>query len=520
MACVNVAHLLLARASAREGEFALRGALGASRAQALGPVLVEAVVVAALGGLAGTLVAQVLLATLSASVPDQLSLVSATMAGLDWRALAFTIGLATSTCLLVGVLPALRVGRIDVIDALKGRAPGVAGDGHERWHRLMVVAQLALVTTLMITAGLLLRSFTRLIGVAPGFDVERLLVAEVQFPDHYRSAGGSRQVMLELDRRLEAVPGVQGVTFSAGAPPRGGDISFDIHPEAEGGQVPSFAGIELPQLTVAPDYFATMRVPIVAGRGFEPADGDEAIIVNTVLARRIWGDVSPVGRRFRVDTGRPWRTVVGVAGDVKLAGLEDAFGEGMEAYHPYSASVGGGFYALSIRTSGEPTAMVRRLRDELKALDPLLPILEVSTMDERLVASVARPRFLLTLSWAFAILATIMAAVGVYGTTAYWVSRRQRELGVRMALGSSPAGLVRLVLGRGARLAVSAGAIGLGGALLLGGVLQSMLFETTPHEPVVLVATVGVLLTLVLAACAVPALRASRVDPARVLRSE
>ena len=163
---------------------------------------------------------------------------------------------------------------------------------------------------------------------------------------------------------------------------------------------------------------------------------------------------------------------------------------------------------------------MRRLRSELKTLDPLLPILDVSTMEQRLAESVARPRFLLRVAWVFAIVATLLAAVGVYGTTTYWVVQRQRELGVRMALGSTPAGLVGLVLRRGLRMAGWAGAIGLGGALLLGGVLESMLFETTPHDPLVLAATVGTLAVLVLAACAVPAVRASRVDPMRVLRAE
>ena len=179
-----------------------------------------------------------------------------------------------------------------------------------------------------------------------------------------------------------------------------------------------------------------------------------------------------------------------------------------------------GFYSLTIVTAGDAAPVERRLRSELKTLDPLLPILEVSTMEQRLATTVARPRFLLRVAWVFAIVAMLLAAVGVYGTTAYWVVQRQRELGVRMALGSSPGGLVRLVLGRGVRLAGWAGVIGIAGALVLGDVLQSMLFETTPRDPLVLTATVGTLAALVLAACAGPALRASRVDPVRVLRAE
>jgi predicted lysophospholipase L1 biosynthesis ABC-type transport system permease subunit len=192
----------------------------------------------------------------------------------------------------------------------------------------------------------------------------------------------------------------------------------------------------------------------------------------------------------------------------------------MEIYSAWPEGMRFPMASLTIATSGDAEPIARRLRSELKTLDPLLPVLEVSTMEERLAESIARPRFLLRLAGMFAIVATLLAAVGVYGTTAYWVTRRQRELGVRMALGSTPGGLVRLVLGRGLRIAAWAGVIGLGGALLLGDVLQSMLFETTPQDPLVLAATVGTLGVLVLAACAIPAVRASRVDPVRVLRSE
>jgi putative ABC transport system permease protein len=278
-------------------------------------------------------------------------------------------------------------------------------------------------------------------------------------------------------------------------------------------------GIVLPELTVAPDYFATFGIPLTLGRTFAPADGEAAIIVNTVLARRFWGGASPIGRRFRIGPDRDWKTVVGVAGDVKARGLHDPMGDGMEVYYPYPAATRAGFFALTIRTDEDAAPVVRRLRSELKTLDPLLPIIDASTMEQRLAESVARPRFLLRLSWIFALVATLMAAVGVYGTTSYWVSRRRRELGVRMALGSSPGGVVRLVLGRGVRLAAWSGALGMAASLTLGGLLRSMLFETTPHDPLVLATTAAVLVVLVLGACAVPARRASRVDPVESLRA-
>ncbi|MEO5819089.1 MAG: ADOP family duplicated permease [Vicinamibacteraceae bacterium] len=521
IACVNVAHLMLARATAREAEFALMSALGASRVRIIGALLVESAAVAVLGALAGGVLAQALLSTILASVPDYMQMLSATVAGLDWRAFGFAAGLAGATCLIVGLLPVLRVGRLDMIDALKGRAPGIAGDAHERWHRWMMVTQLALVLMLLVTSGLLLRSFARLVSVPPGFEVAGRVVAEIQFPpERYHVGGPATWVIQELERRMEAVPGVRAVTFSVGVPPQSGSLHMDVHPQAEGLLPPRISGLELPELTIAPDYFATLGVPLVAGRTFTAADGDEAVIINTVLARRVWGDASPIGRRFRYDADQPWRTVVGVAGDVKVNGPRDTMGEDMEIYSAWPATMRFAFVSFTIATTSDAAPIARRLRSELKTLDPLLPILDVSTMEQRLSESVARPRFQLRLAWAFAIVASLLAVVGVYGTTTYWVTRRQRELGVRMALGSTPGSLVRLVLGRSLRIAAWAGALGLGAALLLGDVLESMLFETAPNDPLVLVATVGSMAVLVAAACAMPALRASRVDPMRVLRAE
>jgi len=521
VACVNVAHLLLARATARAGEFAVMRALGASRTRVMAGLFAEGVAVAVLGGLAGAAVARVLLTTMLASVPGQMQMLSAAVVGLDWRAFGFATGLAGTTCLVVSLLPLLRIGRLDLVEVLKSGSRSVAGDAHERWHRWMVVAQLALVLMLLVTSGLLLRSFSRLVSVPPGFEVEGRVVAEIQFPpERYVSGGPASQMLQELERRMEAVPGIRAVTYSMGVPPRGGSLHMNIRPEADGVPPPPIAGLEMPELTVAPDYFATLGVPLVAGRSFTAADGQDAIIVNTVLARRIWGDVSPLGKRVRMDVDKPWQTVIGVAGDVKVTGPADVLGDGMEFYSALPPILRAGFFSLTIVTSGDPAPVERRLRSELKTLDPLLPILDVSTMEQRIADSIARPRFLLRLAWVFAIVATLLAAVGVYGTTTYWVLQRQRELGVRMALGSSPAGLIGLVLRRGLRIAAWAAACGLGGALLMGEVLQSMLFETAPNDPVVLASTVGVLAVLVIAACVVPAIRASRVDPVRVLRAE
>ena len=337
IACVNVAHLLLARVSAREAEFALMGALGASRVRVLGALFAESVAVAVLGGVAGAVVARVLLATMLTSVPNQVQMLSAAVVGLDWRAFAFATVLAGATCLLVSLLPALRIGRLDVVEALKGGARSVAGDAHERWHRWMVVTQLALVLMLLVTVG----------PAAPQLRPAPVGAARVRGRGPRRrrdpvprraipAPGAATQVMAELDRRMEAVPGVRAVTFSQGVPPRGGSLHMNIRPEADGLPPPPIAGLEMPELTVAPDYFRTLGVPLVAGRNFTPADGEDAIIVNTVLARRVWGDASPLGRRVRIDAREPWKTVIGVAGDVKVDRPRTTNGRGHGVLLPYS----------------------------------------------------------------------------------------------------------------------------------------------------------------------------------------
>ena len=520
VACVNVAHLLLARVSAREGELAVMGALGAGRAQAFRVVLLESALVAAAGGLGGVLVARALLTTMLDSVPDNLKMVSAAVTGLDWRALAFAIAMSTLTCLAVAVLPVLRASRVDVIEALKGRGPGAAGGRHDWWHGAMVVTQLGLVVTLMIGAGLLLRSFARLMHVPPGFDTAGLAVTELQFARERYERGDALRLMGELRARIAAMPGVSGATLSDTAPPRGGSLAMNAKPQVEGQPTLAVERLVLPVQTVAPDYFATLKIPIVAGRTFEAADGEEAIVVNTVLARRFWGDRSPLGQRFRVDEGWPWMTVVGVAGDVKQTGLGDPTGEGMEAYQPLAVMRRPWTLTLTVRSASDPVVVIRRIRDEVKRLDPLLPVVEASSMEQRLVESVARPRFLLRLCAMFAIVAALVAAIGVYGATEYWVSRRRRELGVRVALGSTPGGVVRLVVGRGIRLASWACAIGLGATLLLSRAVRSLLFDTDPLEPAVLAATGLAVIGLVVIASLLPALRAGRVDPMRVLKSE
>ena len=520
IACVNVANVLLARATTRRGEFALMGALGATRSRLIGHAMLESLVLAALGGLAGLAIARLLLTAILDFLPPQMALL-ATVTTLDWRAVAVAVGLAALTCLGVGVLPALRVARIDVIEGLKGRPSGGTDRASERWQSALVIGQLALVLVLLTGTGLLLRSFVRLVGVEPGFDAANLLVFEIQLPsERYQAPGAPLAFFEELEQLVEAIPGVAGASFSQGAPPTGSGFSFDIQPEAEGRPAVSAPGLTLPHANVAPDYFATMGIPLLAGRTFAAEDPEDVVVVNDILARRFWGDDSPVGRRFRLDPQRPWLTVVGVAGDVKQMGLNDPMGDGMELYVPYPRTTGARFFTFIVRTRGSQAGVAQQVKERLWTLDPTVPVSAALTMDERLVESVARPRFLLGLSSAFAGMALLLAGVGVYGTAAYWVARRRHELGVRLALGATRRAILALVIGRSVRLAAWGCAIGVAVSLMGTTILGSLLFQTSVREPATFIAVIALLVGLVVTAGYLPARRASQVDPAAVFRTE
>jgi putative ABC transport system permease protein len=517
VACVNVTNLLLARAVARQSEFALTGALGASRARLFTQTIAESLALAAISAVAGWMVAHALLATFVNLLPPRMIMLSA-LPTLDLRTLIFAVCVATITCLAVGVLPALRIGRINLMSGLHGRIAGTADRQSERWQSALVVTQLALVLTLLTCAGLLLRSFARLINVDAGFDTRNLLTFAIQLPatGRYDVPGERLRLFEGLDSLVEGVPGVGAASFAEGLPPTGGSFSFDITPQAEGGIDVDAPGLRLAHTTVAPDYFSTMGIVLVEGRSFR-TDDEDVVIVNDVLARRYWAGQSPVGHRFRMDAGQPWLTVVGVASDVKQMGLDDPLGD-MELYLPYRREGTSRVFTFFVRTTGDHTAVTRMVHERLWTLDPGIPVIESMTMEERLFESVARPRFLLRLSLAFAALAMVLSGIGVYGTAAYSVTRRRREFAVRMAVGATQRSVLALVLKRGIRLAGCGCAIGLALSLMLTRLVTSLLFDTSPHEPVVLVSVTVFLAGLVMLACYVPAFRASRLDPARTLR--
>jgi putative ABC transport system permease protein len=263
-----------------------------------------------------------------------------------------------------------------------------------------------------------------------------------------------------------------------------------------------------------------MGIRILQGRAFEPGDPKDVVIVNDLLARRIWGDATPIGRRLRLDSDAPWWTVVGVAADVKAMGPSDPMGQGMELYTPFASDTRNGFFALVARVPGDPAALLPILKQRVWELDAKQPVYQAQTMASRLGEAVARPRFFLSLASAFAATATLLAAIGVYGVAAYWVSRRRRELAIRVALGATREQVMSMVVGRSARLAAAGCVAGLGLALWGAKAIESMLFQVDARDPLTLVVVTAILGVLAMVAATVPALKASRVDPMTVLRAE
>ena len=520
VACGNVANLFLVRAHGRESRFAIMQALGARRSDLLRQSVWEGLVLALLSGCGALLVAEACLAGISRIMPPEMTYFSSAAVTVDGRFLGFAVLLSTVTCLAVTVIPSFNVSETHLVESLKGRTVQQAG-AHRRWQLVLVVAQLAVVLVLLAGSGLLLRSFVRLVNVDPGFDTEDLLVVKpILRGDRYRAPGSGLSFFEQLDELVEDSGGVRSATFASSAPPDS-DISFSIQPEAEGRQAVDATGLVLPHVAVAPDYFATMGIPLIAGRTFSSDDPETVVVVNDVLARRYWGSGSPLGRRFRLDADEPWHTVVGVARDVKQSGLDDPMGDGMELYFPYSRTKREFNFNCIVRTDGTDAAVVaQQVKELLWRLDRNLPIRQVTTMERRLGESVARPRFFLLLVSIFALLGVLLAGVGVYGTTAYWVAQRIREIGLRMALGATRRQIVGLVLGRGLRLAALGTGIGLAGAMATLHVLETFLFATDPSDVETMTGVTVLLVSLVLMACYLPALRASRLDPADVLRSE
>jgi predicted permease len=452
-------------------------------------------------------------------IPDQMRMMSRATGDLDLRAVLFAVAITFATCVTSGLLPALRLARVDPLDTLKQSSPARAGRRDDWWQGALISTQIALVIVLLAGAGLLLRSFVNLNQVDLGFNPDRLVLVELQLTQPlYSTPGAALTFIREVEARVETELGVPATIGTT--PVRAGGISLGARPEAEG-FVPPAGTRDLPLSRVSPDFFDVLQIPILAGRSFTAADGDTAVILNDVMAKRYFGSVSPIGKRFKIDTRQPWLTVVGVARDVKTMGPSDPIGEGMEAYLGYSTTPRTyNFLTLTAADDDNPDALAQRIRRIVWELDPRLPILTAMPLRDHVDQLIARPRFVLSLAGAFTICAVLIAVVGVYGVSAYWVTRRRRELAIRIAVGASPGRLFMSVLTRSLRHAAVGTAAGLLMALSGVRVIESLLFATDVRDPATFISVTLLLGMIAVAATAVPALNAARLDPATTLRAE
>ncbi len=519
IACTNVANLMLARGITREREMAIRIALGAGRIRLMRQMLTESALLSLLGGAVGLLIASWgIRAILSFSPPNIRNLDSVTI---DTRVLAFTTVVALLTSLLFGLAPALKISQAQPGAALKeGRSAG-GGVSGRRLRSLLLITEFSLTVLLLAGAGLLLRSFSKLQAVDPGFDPARVLHMQLT-PARNGTADQWRVFYQQVSERIAALPGVEaaGLTeeiFRSGNP----DGLITI----EGGSPDSSATARIPfsEDVISEGFFQTLRVPLRKGRFFNAQDNQAAVrvtIINETMARRFWPGEDALGKRFKLGPAQstnPWLTVVGVVGDMRRQSLERQ--PIAQIFQPYLQSSARRLILL-IRTTGEPIHLAPVVRSEIRALDKTVLVNGIATLESQLDQRVAERRFQTWLLALFSALALLLAAVGIYGLMSYTVTQSTREFGIRMALGAQPRDLVRLVIGHGLVLSATGVVIGLVAAFALTRVLAGLLFGVTTTDPTTFLVAPLVLLLVALLACFVPARRATKVDPMVALRHE
>ncbi|HLX11111.1 MAG TPA: ABC transporter permease [Thermoanaerobaculia bacterium] len=519
IACSNLANLLLARGTAREREMALRAALGAGRLRLVRQLLTETLLLGIMGGGLGLLLAAWGVHLLSVLRPGNLP--RAEEVRISATVLAFTLAVSLLAALLSGLAPALRALRVELGSALKQGGRGTSGGG-QRLRRVLVIAEIAMSLALLIGAGLLIRSFSKLLGIAPGFVAQGVVAADLPLnQERYRSLPQVTAFAGQLLARVAALPGVEAAGIVDAVPfgnsSTDGDIQIAGRPAARAGE-----GIDAQKRITSGGYFRTLGIPLLRGRTFDDrdaADGPPVVIVNENLARFAWPGQDPVGKQLKWDDGAdaPWLTVVGVVGNLHMFRLDDK--PTLDAYRPYRQYRSSGF-TLVVRRAANPLGLAGQLRQEVLALDRLQPISRIDLLTEMLDRSLALRRFQLGLIGSLALLALVLASLGVYGVVSYSVRQRTREIGVRVALGARRAQVFALVL-RGSLAMTAAGlAAGILGSLVLGRFVESLLYGIGSHDPAVYAAAAGALLGVSLFAAYLPARRAAEIDPAVTLQAE
>jgi predicted permease len=538
IACANIANLLLARATGRQKEIAVRLAMGATRGRIVSQLLIETLSLSALGGLLGLALAfwadKALMALYLPSNSSDLNISTSP----DLRILLFTLAVTVLTGLVFGLAPALQATRPDVGKTLKDQAGAVVGGGHGRLRNALVVTQVALSLLLLIGAGLFLRSLKNLSNLGPGFRAERLVGFNLDPSLNGYSVERMKTFYQQLTDNLAAIPGVQSVGLASMRIMENNE--WDSSMTAEGFTAAKPEDRPQPYMNmIGPGYFATLGVPIVAGRDFRltdsrevqrPARADEtederwtptAVVINEKFARKYFAGRNPIGMHvgFGSDPGTPTQMeIIGVVKDIKYTNLRDEIPE--QAFIPYMGSRYLSDMTIYLRTVGEPNQLMTSIRAKVRDMDANLPIYAMRTMDEQISNSLATERMIASLSSVFGFVATVLAIIGLYGVMSYSVAQRTREIGIRMALGAEQGKVVGMVM-REVLLLIAIGvAVGVPAALLLTRVVKSQLYGLEAHDPWTLGLATALLAIVACAAGYVPAMRASRVDPMKALRYE
>ena len=542
IACANVANLLLARAAGRQREIAIRTAIGANRWHLIRQLLTESLLLAGLGGVLGFVIGAwsvpLLLALSPGNLPrvnDPTHLASA-VSTFDWPVLAFTLAVALVTGVLFGLFPALQISKLDVNANLK-EASGRSGTGlrHNRARGVLVAAEMALAVILLAGAALMIRTFVGLRSAQPGFDPRNVLTMQTSLTGgRYDATAKAEAFVRQVTQRIETLPGVQGAACTVMLPVEGGiDLPFSI-----AGQPPPKGDLyngDQQWRFVGPHYFTALRVPILRGRSFDERDtskSERVVIINQAFAKKYWPKGDPVGQRMTIGKGlgpqfeEPAREIVGIAGNIRETGLQGVDEPAM--YVPESQITDGltqlanSVLPLSwvIHTSGDPAALSSAVQAEFRAVDSLVPVSKIRTMEQVLSESTARQSFNMLLLAIFAGLALLLAAIGIYGLMSYTVEQRTQEIGIRMALGAGRGDMLKLIVRQGMILAGVGVVIGLAAAFGLTRVLASLLFGVKTTDPVTYVAVGGILLAVALLATYIPARRATQIDPLIALRYE
>jgi putative ABC transport system permease protein len=520
IACANIANLLLIRASEREEEIAVRLALGVSPARMLRQLLTEAVVLAAIGGAAGAAVAFWTTALLTTNGPAGIPRLSEVSP--DARVLGYAIALSLATGVMFGLAPA-RMLRPGV--SAGGSRRATSGPGAWRYRAALIAGNVALCVLLLLGSGLLVRSFARLLAVDAGFTPQQLLTFHVNLTgDRYRQSAGITQFLDELTARLVAMPGVTNVSGSSMLPLTDSIAQMTVRIEGRSLVNPAAAPVA-DTYAVRPDYFSTMGIPVLGGRGFESADGERTApvaIISKATADELWPGEDPIGRRIAVPGGpqSPLRTIVGIVGNVRHYGLHMPVT--MQVYLPHAQQPWPMAATMVVRTAGgiDPLSLASSVREHVRSIDPLQPVTQIQTFDDIVAQSMATRRFTLVLLAVFAGTAVLLAIGGLYGALSYIVSQRHRDIGVRVALGASARAITGLVMRQGMTPAI----VGLGAGLLasvaIGRVIESMLFGVSPRDLMTYAIVVTLIVAGALVACLVPARRAASIDAAVTLRAE